>query len=124
MTAAPSMAEVLCKSAHPDLVLTRMDGATDPRWAQAACFACQRHAQALTAAGFGHVASVEREQWEVFEDSDGDRSIRPVNWKARAEAAEAQVAAVRDVLAEHWDWKAGRVLHAAVLAALDGEATP
>lgn len=105
--AAPSMAEVvLAHLADPDEASEYERDLAD------------QIAQALAAAGFGHVASVEAER---------DR------WKAAWEMADplltehdrlaAQVAAVRDVLAEHWDWKAGRVLHAAVLAALDGEAT-
>lgn len=40
---------------------------------------------------------------------------------ARAERAEAAVQRVREVSADHWDWKAGRTLHTAILSALAGD---
>ena len=33
----------------------------------------------------------------------------------------AKLAAVEAIMAEHWDWKSGRMLHAAIRRALDGE---
>ena len=54
---------------------------------------------------------VERRQWCALA-----RTI------AALREAEAAIARVNAVLAQHWDWKAGRALAFAIRAALDGEA--
>lgn len=44
--------------------------------------------------------------------------LEAVGWAEEANALRADIERVRAVLAEHWDWKAGRSLHAAMTAAL------
>ncbi len=109
MSAAPSMAEVLAKHAarwdHDESYYMpvacecgaeRPDGpGSDELWHAA------HVAQALAAAGFGHVASVEAER-------DGNASAARALIRGQAElgrrlaAAEARVAAVR-ALADEWE---------------------
>src|SRR5690606_29594831 len=104
--AAPSMAEVLaerwgCAPGHVDPQYGAVCNSSNhtPALYGSACVFVADAAQALTAAGFGHVASVERGR-DVLRRMLAhvmDVSHRRL---ARAEAAEAQLAAVRDVLAE------------------------
>ncbi len=171
MTAAPSMTEVLAKHRADEVVLDCLP-ADDGRmtWVYARHCECGWHgpsnqhaahvAQALAAAGFGHVASVERERDgavqaahdEIARICQGGRWLMSIPARpgrdsdlilsdaldaleARAEAAEAQVAAVR-ALADEWSTTAGPVdgsyrtgEHSYVYGrllreALDGEATP
>ncbi|MDP9820414.1 hypothetical protein [Nocardioides massiliensis] len=136
---APSMAEVLARWHYEeyDSHFSMPGGlswedykADDPSGAEGLYLApAQEQAQALADAGFGHVASVEarlaeaERQWHRY-ILDAERAI------ARAEAAEARLAAVR-ALADEWMAHSNEVSkfidadHAADLRrALDGEATP
>lgn len=94
MTAAPSMAEVLAEH-----VPMRSGTACACGWSAGLSLNdtrsdAQQHlrhlAQALADAGFGHVVSVEYVRLSTAE-----------KYRARAEAAEAQVAAVRAARAQH-----------------------
>lgn len=64
----------------------------------------------------------EHEQWRVecyLAGHPKDEDCWEHDPARRLEAAESAVAAVRAVLAEHWDWKAGIALRAAVTGALE-----
>ena len=136
--AAPSMAEVLaerwgCAPGHVDPQYGAVCNSSNhtPALYGSACVFVADAAQALAAAGFGHVGSVERER---------DLAIRTANVSAdfRVAAAEAQVAAVR-ALADEIEalsrslspctgpdcagCQLGRVA-SRIRRALDGEATP
>lgn len=106
---APSMAEVLCSA---DDTMPHHDRTDDYP-----CTHCKGLAQALAAAGFGHVASVEAERDKfvaAFSEQFDQREEYAAECKRlwpteeRLEAAEAQVAAVR-ALADEWSTTDGPV---------------
>ena len=110
---APSMAEVLGRHLPGDYThLFDADPASTPPERTVRCRCGDRGgstfaehvAQALADAGFGHVASVERERdayRRAKQENDERFQIEAQEQRARAQAAEAQVAAVR-ALADEW----------------------
>lgn len=72
----------------------------DPEWAVSRLCAEREHVTALT-------AKVEElsPQYEVFTAADGEPATRMVDWRQRAEQAEAALAAERE-RAEMWEWVA------------------
>jgi hypothetical protein len=64
-----------------------------------------------------HAASPEGKTYEVVVRRGGKPTEHDFRRKAEAELADLRVR-LEAVLAQHWDWKAGRTLHAAITAVL------